>query len=289
MNKKIVRNLLLLPPQLRVIPCRGKAPIGRQWNQIKFNYSPRNLVNTIIKYEGRFTTQTRKNRLRIVTATGYGVVCGSYPEGYLIAIDCDSKAAIETLEKLQLPKSVSYTSGRKNRRQALYYLDRPIPSFQLDNGLGIRGEKMLSVLPPSMHPVTQNCYYWLNSPQTTPIAQVTAEQIEALNPPRQSKPKSYEPSSPQEQINFALKQLRQINPDFSDRYDSWIAVGMALHSVSPQLLSAWDKWSRTSDKYQQGECEYKWQSFGKTNGRKITIGTLYYYAQQSLNIKTRCN
>ena len=61
-------------------------------------------------------------------------------------------------------------------------------------------------------------------------------------------------------------------------YGDWLAVGQALHSVSDDLLGAWDDWSKSSDKYQPGICEKKWRSFRRGGG--LTLGSLVYWAQQ---------
>ncbi|CCQ49682.1 hypothetical protein CWATWH8502_3341 [Crocosphaera watsonii WH 8502] len=66
---------------------------------------------------------------------------------------------------------------------------------------------------------------------------------------------------------------------YADDYDSWIKVGMALKSISPVLLEAWDRWSRQSKKWKPGECAYKWRRF---NGVGISERTLYWLAQNSL-------
>jgi hypothetical protein len=79
-------------------------------------------------------------------------------------------------------------------------------------------------------------------------------------------------------IQTALTLLEVIHPRFADDYWSWIQVGMALHSVSPILLKAWDTWSQLSPKYKPGECAYKWQSFRRTG---ITIRTLFRFANLS--------
>jgi Primase C terminal 2 (PriCT-2) len=79
-------------------------------------------------------------------------------------------------------------------------------------------------------------------------------------------------------IKSALTFLEVLHPRFADDYWSWIQVGMALKSVNPILLKAWDKWSQLSPKYKPGECDYKWQSFRRTG---ITIYTLAKYASVS--------
>jgi hypothetical protein len=77
---------------------------------------------------------------------------------------------------------------------------------------------------------------------------------------------------------WALSYLSALSPCRADDYDNWLAVGMALHSVSDSLLADWDNWSRQSSKYQAGECEKKWKSF-KSSG-KVSIGSLAHMAKQ---------
>ncbi|MCT7953606.1 PriCT-2 domain-containing protein, partial [Ancylothrix sp. C2] len=79
-------------------------------------------------------------------------------------------------------------------------------------------------------------------------------------------------------IRTARFLLTQIHPKYADDYHWWIKVGMALKFISPSLLDDWDKWSKLSQKYKAGECDYKWHSF---NGRGITDRTLYWLAHQS--------
>ena len=45
-----------------------------------------------------------------------------------------------------------------------------------------------------------------------------------------------------------------------DDYEDWTNVGMALHSGGYNI-SLWIKWSQQSDKFKDGQCEAKWDSF----------------------------
>ncbi len=279
--RKLVRTLLAIPPEFRVVPCRGKIPLKRKWNQREYNYSARDLVNTIIKYEGRFLVQSKTNQIFVQTLNSIGLICGSYPKGYLIAIDCDSREAQQLLDSLKLPKSVAFTSGRKFRASTLYYLDRAIPNFNLNVGLEIRGKNKLAILPPSIHPLTHNEYYWLRHPATYEIAKISHQTILDLNPKTQTQPNySYK-----RQINLteqAICLMSQISFEFGADYHNWIAIGMALNSVNYDLLNVWDDWSSKCDKYVEGECKQKWQSFNKKRQKGgYTIGTLYYFAKLS--------
>ncbi len=64
-----------------------------------------------------------------------------------------------------------------------------------------------------------------------------------------------------------------------DEYTSWIRVGQILHSIDHSLLSEWDSWSRGSDKYQEGVCAAKWQTFTSA-GNGLRIGTLVHWAKE---------
>lgn len=279
--RKLVKTLLQLPSEFRVVPCRGKIPLKRGWNDPQCNYTPRCLVDTIIKYRGRFLVQSKTDKLYVQTLTGIGVVCGEYPQGYLVAIDCDSNEAIELLNSLQLPVSASYTSGRKNRLQTLYWLDRPIPNFNLKLGLEVRGKNKLTILPPSLHPQTKAEYYWLEH-ISKGIARIDSRKILAFKPKRHHKPTYSQTGC----FHTAMELLNRIDYRFGADYHNWIAIGMALHSVDTSLLDIWDEWSSRCDKYVEGECELKWRSFNRNNNRNggYTIGTLYYFANLSRSI-----
>ncbi len=68
-----------------------------------------------------------------------------------------------------------------------------------------------------------------------------------------------------------------MSPSRADDYDEWLAVGMALQSVSDSLLADWDRWSSQSSKYKPGDCDKKWKSF-KSSG--VSIGSLAHMVKQ---------
>ena len=74
-----------------------------------------------------------------------------------------------------------------------------------------------------------------------------------------------------------------------ERYEDWLAVGMALHS-SNGTLEQWVKWSATQPKYVVGECAEKWESFGKkaeTEERPyIHWGSIVWRVRQKLMNET---
>lgn len=60
-----------------------------------------------------------------------------------------------------------------------------------------------------------------------------------------------------------------------DDYDSWLTVGMAVHSATEgKGIMLWDNWSQKSSKYNENAIRTKWSSFGSPHGDPITIATL---------------
>lgn len=75
----------------------------------------------------------------------------------------------------------------------------------------------------------------------------------------------------------AVEALRKLSPSRADGYTDWLAVGMALHSVSEDLLGEWDRWSQNcQEKWEEGECARKWASFRR---KGISIRSLIYWAK----------
>ena len=63
-----------------------------------------------------------------------------------------------------------------------------------------------------------------------------------------------------------------------DDYEVWTNVGMALRHEG-YSWSVWDSWSQKSEKYRQGECQRKWNSFNEATDRIVTGATIVKYAK----------
>ncbi|MEL6439117.1 MAG: PriCT-2 domain-containing protein [Cyanobacteria bacterium J06621_8] len=276
---RLIAGLNKLPSWWRLVPCINKRPLGKEWQ--KNYFSPQTLYHCLSQ-EGKVWVRGRQGLFAAVP-NGYSLLCGRQVNGhYLIAIDCDSIEAINRLQQVGLPKTVSYSSGLPGRMQCLYYLDQPIKSFKSSLSLEVRGENLLSTLPPSVHPKTGG-YYWLSSPisSRSGIVTISSLWLNQLKPkPTYSKgeSKSSFKSYPIKSADQAERLVYSISPVYADNYHDWIRIGMALKDWDEGLLWLWDDWSRSSAKYRQGQCEYKWKSF---NGSGITYKTVYYYAMIS--------
>ena len=193
---------------------------------------------------------------------------------------------------------MSWTSGKKNRLTVLYRqpvelaerlakLERPVKQITLNQGIQHYGEAVelklagKSVnLPPSNHPETDG-YRWLKSPQQIEVAIAPDWVVAAIEAEcdrreqvRAVPARDWSSLNSTELDSYIEQALAAIDPDCD--HDTWIKVGLALHSAGEQYLEAWDEWSSTGTKYKSGECERRWRSFSSGSG--ITLGTLFWLA-----------
>lgn len=77
----------------------------------------------------------------------------------------------------------------------------------------------------------------------------------------------------------ALECLAALSPSRAVPYESWIAVGMALHSAGCSV-SDWIRWHPDGTKNHARTCQQKWNSFGKSSGPSSTIASLVKWAKE---------
>ena len=76
--------------------------------------------------------------------------------------------------------------------------------------------------------------------------------------------------------------LDGLSAKYYDDYDTWVKVGMILHSYHSEengFYELWRKWSEKSHKYKEKEMITKWNSFAKSRS-KLSIGTLIMWAKE---------
>lgn len=82
-------------------------------------------------------------------------------------------------------------------------------------------------------------------------------------------------------LGKATDALAYLPPEHFTGYMEWLGVGMALHSVTPDLLNAWICWSRgMGDVFDEEECRAKWETFSVERADGIGLGSLIRLAQQ---------
>lgn len=255
----LLKTLHELPPEFPLTPVKGnKAPYRDNW-----------------QHEEPLSRDALASEIKLGRAKGYGLRTGTVSG--LVAVDLDGVSAHSKLLELsggqELPQTVAFTSGRPGRAQYLFRVPEQYWSaiqtkkYQTgvkgDDGkseqVELRWKNLQSVLPPSVHPITGQ-YSWVDgcSPWQCEIPEAPAWIIEKMlietqqhQPQRINKLTSINSGSWSDQ-DWAISYLDALSPSRADDYDSWLAVGMALHSVSDSLFNEWDKWSHQSAKYKAG-------------------------------------
>jgi putative DNA primase/helicase len=273
---KLVEELIFLPSDWRLVPVgRDKRPIGANWQSIP-GLSP----DDAIELE--------------TMPPAFGLLSG--PQSGCIVLDLDGEGWREDfLERTghpveDLPQTIAWTSGKSGRSGRAFAVDpdwwphlanrKPFESEAGETLWELRGDRHQAVII-GVHPETGS-YNWLPgcSPQEIPepaaapdwlLELLTVQEIPQA-PPR----------APQDgDADRAIAMLAVIPAAEHSSYDGWLRIGMALHSVDLGLLSNWIDWSRGMATFEENECLYKWQSFGKSNrGRPATIASLHFLAKQ---------
>ena len=80
-------------------------------------------------------------------------------------------------------------------------------------------------------------------------------------------------------VDQIKRMLSEINPDDLD-YDQWLRIGLAIKSQYPEEdgLEMWDVWSRSGERYKEGECEIRWHGF--SDAGTVRAGTLFWHARE---------
>jgi hypothetical protein len=209
--KYLIDTLNKLPINWTLTPVFNKAPKIKNWQK--------GVDREIIIKE-----------IQSGRANGFGLITGLL-SGCILAIDCDGPTAHELAERYGgLPKTVSFTSGKKGRAQYLYLIPElyreTLKDFTrkvLETGtkgeqLELRYNSMQSVLPPSVHPETQG-YIWTNSIENTPIADLPIWVIEKILDEKPEQPK-LDFNQPSKQFE-AIPLIKCLSREHRD----WVASG----------------------------------------------------------------
>lgn len=167
------------------------------------------------------------------------------------------------------PDAVQISSGRKNRGKLVYRLDAPLFTIKPANGafeLRSQSKKLKSVqdvLPPTIHPDTQQPYKWVGDWKQLPTI---PPKLLALWESLLASEARIEPLA--KSTSTELAELRDLlsRKDPNCGYDEWIRIGMAVHHESggsDEGLAIWDDFSAPSDKYPGlDNLRSHWASFG---------------------------
>ena len=292
LTDRLISGLDQIPPEWCLTPVDGqKSPYRKEWQS-----------------EPAISRKTLINEIKSGKAKGYGLRTGlsvtrDNEQYYLMAVDLDGGSAHRKMLELsggeELPRTVSFTSGRTGRSQHLFLVpaefSNAIRTKKYRTGvvgtdgeveqLELRLKNLQSVLPPSVHPTTGE-YKWLEgcSPSETEVVIAPKWIVEKMlveTPKTQYQPpknnQQQQRQFPRTDLEWAILYIEALNPTRVDDYEYWLKIGMSLHSTGdPGALQVWIDWSRRSSKYKDGVCEQKWASF---NGSGVGIGTCAHFAK----------
>jgi len=237
--------------------------------------------------------------------------CFNEPFG-LVWVDVDGPTVYKVIEEVSglsvanaLPPTLTIMSGKVGRERKLYKVSRDKQLHFVRNkytwhaeGLGEKLEilwgRHQGVLM-GLHPETDGYYTpegqgfeWVNEIPEFPdwilngiITKNVKQGVPAIETTR------YVGASFAVQATITLDRDMQLAKEAAwslpikliDDYDIWISTGQIFHSLDESMLEEWENWSKQSDKYREGECHRKWQSFNKGGGRNI--GSLLLTAKEN--------
>lgn len=268
------------------IPVGSKGPIGmaaKGWNK------PENVISNV---------------QQLPSGTGIGLA-HAYSGTMALDVDDWDRATLELAQHgidlnllYNAPDAVAINSGKQGHGKLLYRMPNgtSLPSKKLIderdgqkyNYLDFRcatanGLTVQDVLPPTIHPETQQPYtwggygHWSRLPEIPqPLLQFWQSLIE------KDTQRKVTDGELHTDLTEIANVLHFISPDINR--DEWVKVGMALHWAGIQLNAEfdayllWDEWSSTGQKYQgPKDTQACWRSFRADIG--ITIGTLFHIAR----------
>jgi len=241
---------------------------------------------------------------------GYGVGLAHAYSGTM-ALDIDNwdiatqmlaEVGVDLAALYQAHDAVTIESGRAGRGKLLYAMPfgMVLPtrkvSKTVDNQVYLAYEMRCGtkanttaqdVIPPTIHPLTGQPYRWGGRGDWSRLPTIPIELLDHWHEFVKADSRKLIKSATNQWVSWddIREALHHIDPG-CDR-DTWVSVGMALHSVYVPVagdhpgLILWDEWSQGSVLKYKGlaDLEACWRSFKPDSG--ITIGTLFHHAKQA--------
>lgn len=182
-----------------------------------------------------------------------GVVCGEVSER-LIVVDIDPRKGgsvkkVEEVLGVPLPATVQALSGGVDKGIHYYYRDytgtAPLKTFVLTDGVEVRCDGSVIVVPPSIHPVTGNLYAWKYSPYEYEISQAPNQLLEAAQLSAQRKISSastgeHGPEPTAEEVQETISMIIEtIEEDASE--DSGLIYSFLTGDFPHGRVGGWDR------------------------------------------------
>lgn len=220
-------------------------------------------------------------------------------DNWLMATTVLADHGVDLQALYDAPDAVGINSGKQGHSKLLYAMPfgAVLPTKKImHNNVTVyelrcataNGLTVQDVLPPSIHPETQQSYTWVGNGHWTRLPVIPQALLDVWQGLlSQDKERTIETTGT---IDTSWDEIRQavesIPADCA--YDEWVNVGMALHwagiqtDQADQGLILWRDWSATAQTKYAGDhaIMVKWSSFSTTKSTAITLGTLFHLARQ---------
>jgi putative DNA primase/helicase len=214
--------------------------------------------------------------------------------GGVVVIDVDTKdgdglaelAGVE-MRLGALPETLTVTTPSGGQHLYFRYppeLDIRSSAKQLAPNVDVRANGGYVVAPPSRtdtnaDPKGRTATGGYVRTKKLPIADLPSEWLDVLLNKREHKqpepPLRYAEPSHDQRLTEIQGALAYIN---AEPYDTWVKVGMALHTLGEDGLILWDTWSRNAPNYDAAEIPKRWKSFA---GSVVKVETVFFLAAQN--------
>lgn len=199
------------------------------------------------------------------------------PVSDLVRIDADGAGAVQQLQQLgELPPTAEFVTPSGGRGwlyqcpPGLVKSCVPWTGSNAHEEVRLQSRGAYTVVPPSPG------YQWVNGTEVARAPTWVWEQ--AVKQELQRLEREIVPTVVQPADHLVLEALNHLSQARCDARDTWLRVGMALHSAGDHFLEPWIEWSKRSPKFQSGECEKLWANFRRSSG--ITARTVLYWARE---------
>ena len=214
----------------------------------------------------------------------------------ITVIDFDKNDIYEKIIE-EFPELKSFFTVKTNKGYHIYCnynkaLQTTTDVNKLDNGIDIRNDKGLIIAPPTEYKLLNGTiakYTFLGGT----IQDIPLKVLEKLSPKQKEKEKKEKKTKEQknkekEEFNNDIKKkeikklLKLLKENRSSKYTDWINVGIIIwNELNEDGLKIFHKFSKLCpDKYDEDECNYKFDSFKSETENKLTIGTLKMMAKE---------
>lgn len=211
-----------------------------------------------------------------------GISC-EHSNLFLIDIDVkDGRKGIDNFMQLGITDTGALHSRTPSKGLHILFTGKGKSSSNIYTGIDTRGIGGYFIAPPSviLEGKTTGSYVALDAWNHAPI-EISFDIINKLGIESSKKPHKTHVLSDFvatiEDINKAKLALEKLPSKMCDNYQEWIEIGLSLFQLGDEGLSLWEEWSKKSDRYQEGICREKWDTFKPS---EISLGSLFYYSKE---------